>query len=343
MVSNTNNQTYQKYTGTNISGTHMNSDRNRRREYAKSELREIEEHLEYGNTVAGIVDSIPFLPAVNAEERDALVPYAKVTYGNRDIVIPYEEFFSPEAQAIDTRKRINETPIQISQILSVYMNQMIVFKIINTVQDKNGKEYLVGSRLQASQEEFQRTFFEKTENGQYRYLVGNQIDAKIILVTNKGIRIDCHGQEEWLPISILEIPMQQTVRDVFKAGDKINVMITDIERDEENLKLKTFRVRDARFKMMENVVDNLTIGEFYNGKIIGANESYFIADCLKNGEHFRVSINKKRLPISLPRSVRIGDIVQLQIVWLSKPDEEKAKQYAAYRYERIIGNLINIY
>lgn len=57
----------------------MNLDRSQCKEYAKSELKEIEKHLEYGNTVVGIVDSIPFLPEVNAEAGDALVPYAKVT------------------------------------------------------------------------------------------------------------------------------------------------------------------------------------------------------------------------------------------------------------------------
>ena len=90
---------------------------------------------------------------------------------------------------------------------------------------------------------------EKIKNMQLKkYEAGDKIYAKVISVFNKYIIIECLGIDIKLKISDLEYGYVANLNNIYQVGDKIKVLIKQIDSDKEILKVSHKETKEDPYK-----------------------------------------------------------------------------------------------
>lgn len=184
------------------------------------------------------------------------------TNNDMSILVPYSQLFTDDPikeQTVNLSTDAGQTElVRRKKALCEKMYGMTIqVAITNMYQgsiDKEGRPHkfeIYGSRIQANKER-QKTNFSKDENGNRRLDVGRFVDATILAVSKKSIRVTVGGADCTIPISELTfryIDNPNVLNELYKVGDSIRCMISKIEDNPDG----TFKVTlDASFIEMLN-------------------------------------------------------------------------------------------
>lgn len=152
---------------------------------------------------------------------------------------------------------------------------------------------------------------------QKKYQVGDIVFAKVVAVWNKYITIECLGVDIKLKISDLEYGYVANLNNLYQVGDKIKVVIKQIEHEKNILKVSHKETKEDPYK---NVRKNFTEGGEYLAKVTGFSDNGIFAS-LKQGIDTMAT-----LPVWLEIPPLPGDMI---IVKVKKIIPEKRKIYSS--------------
>lgn len=105
---------------------------------------------------------------------------------------------------------------------------------------------------------------------QKKYQAGDIVFAKIVAVWNKYVTIECLGVDIKLKISDLEYGYVANLNNLYQVGDKIKVIIKQIEQEKNILKVSHKETKEDPYK---NVRKNFTEGGEYLAKVTGFSDN----------------------------------------------------------------------
>ena len=199
---------------------------------------------------------------MDALERSPSGDYLVVVYyKDFRIVIPYEEMNinlvdDPELDPINVRR---------DKILSTMMGSEIDF-IIKGIDPEERK--IVASRTEAMMRK-RSIFYERPkDDGTYHIYEGRVVQARVIAVAEKVIRVEVFGVE--CPIIARDISWDWMgdCHDYYRIGDRILVRVTDIQNrdDIENLRISA-DIRSITDSEMAEKLNKCTLQARYAGVI----------------------------------------------------------------------------
>lgn len=103
-----------------------------------------------------------------------------------------------------------------------------------------------------------------------KYEVGDIVYAKIISVWSKYIMVECLGIDIKLKISDLEYGYVGNLNNLYQIGDKIKVVIKEIDEGENKIKISHRECKDDPYK---NIRKNFTEGGEYLAKVTGYSDN----------------------------------------------------------------------
>lgn len=176
-------------------------------------------------TLKGKVVSVSAPIRIQLAEGWKTVVFAYVLYKHKKVAIPSFRFLPNESE-IDDRD------------ILIMMQRRIGTEIDFTVTETDfGEGALInymGSRLDAMRVKRREFWFgRKRQKGEivYRLNEGDVAEARIISVLPKALIVEVFGAETMIPADELAYEYVTDARDRFILGDRVNVKITDIERD----------------------------------------------------------------------------------------------------------------
>ena len=134
------------------------------------------------------------------------------------------------------------------------LNSMLGAKIDFVVKGIDSKsKTVVASRKEAMYKKRQTFYMETDKNGMYRIYEDRIVQARVIAVAEKAIRVEIFGVDCTMPVKDLSWDWIGDARDRFSIGDEILVRIKEVKRDS----IKDLSViADAR-SVTDNRVANL--------------------------------------------------------------------------------------
>lgn len=150
-----------------------------------------------------------------------------------------------------------------------------------------------------------------------KYEKGNVIYAKVISVLGKYIMVECLGIDVKLKISDLEYGYVANLSNLYQVGDKIKVVIKEIDIENGTLKISHKETKEDPYK---NIRKNFTEGGEYLAKVTGFSDNGVFAS-LKQGIDTMAT-----LPVWLEMPPLPGDTI---IVKVKKIIPEKRKIYSS--------------
>lgn len=150
-----------------------------------------------------------------------------------------------------------------------------------------------------------------------KYDKGDTIYAKVISVWSKYIVIECLGIDIKLKISDLEYGYVANLNNLYQVGDKIKVIITDINNEKGILKVSHKETKEDPY---QNIRKNFTEGGEYLAKVTGFSDNGVFAS-LKQGIDTMAT-----LPVWLEMPPLPNDTI---IVKIKKIIPEKRKIYSS--------------
>lgn len=103
-----------------------------------------------------------------------------------------------------------------------------------------------------------------------KYEKGNLVYAKVISVWNKYITVECLGIDINLKISDLEYGYVANLGNLYQVGDKIKVVINEIDSEKAILKISHKETKDDPYK---NIRKNYTEGGEYLAQVTGFSDN----------------------------------------------------------------------
>lgn len=150
-----------------------------------------------------------------------------------------------------------------------------------------------------------------------KYEKGDIIYAKVISVWNKYITVECLGLDIKLKISDMEYGYVANLANLYQVGDKIKVVIKEIDAKNEKLKISHKEIKEDPYK---NIRKNFTEGGEYLAKVTGFSDNGVFAS-LKQGIDTMAT-----LPVWLEMPPLPNDTI---IVRIKKIIPEKRKIYSS--------------
>lgn len=188
-------------------------------------------------------------------------------YKSQRIIIPLSEM---NIDLSDDREYLKEGTYKerITRICNTMLGADIDL-IIKGMDKRSGS--VVASRREAMLKKRERFYVKPLSDGLPQIRVGRVVEARIVGVTPQVARFDVFGLEVSLPASRLSWDWVADVTEKFFVGDKMKLLITDIEGESvDNLKIRV----DAKSQIVNTSLDNLAkcsvqgryIGEITNVK-----------------------------------------------------------------------------
>ena len=196
------------------------------------------------------------------EQNDAGKTLAIVEYKGFRVVIPLKEMIVGIPNHL-SGKAYTDMITSYNKLLSNMMGCDIDFVIKGI--DASSRS-IVASRREAMLRKRQDFYFEPDESGKCRVYPGRVIQARVILVAEKGIRIEAFGVECSVFARDLSWDWIGDARDRFSVGDQILVRITEIQDETvEGLSIKA----DAKSVSgnRQNNLNLVRIQSRYAGKV----------------------------------------------------------------------------
>ena len=103
-----------------------------------------------------------------------------------------------------------------------------------------------------------------------KYEKGNLVYAKVISVWSKYITVECLGLDIKLKISDLEYGYVANLGNLYQVGDKIKVVINEIDSEKGILKISHKETKDDPYK---NIRKNYTEGGEYLAQVTGFSDN----------------------------------------------------------------------
>ena len=177
--------------------------------------------------------------------------YAVADYNGYRIVIPLKEMFYDfpvNYQGDEYKKAVTA--------FNKLMNSMLGAKIDFVIKGIDSKsKTVVASRKEAMHKKRQTFYMETDKNGMFRIYVDRIVQARVIAVAEKAIRVEIFGVDVAMPVKDLSWDWIGDARDRFSIGDEILVRIKEVKRD--NIK-DIYVYADAR-SVTDNRVANLAL------------------------------------------------------------------------------------
>lgn len=186
--------------------------------------------------------------------------YAVADYNGFRVVIPLKEMF------FDFPSNLQGT--EYKEAVTTYnklMNSMLGAKIDFVIKGIDSKsKSVVASRKEAMYKKRQTFYMETDKNGMFRIYEDRIVQARVIAVAEKAIRVEIFGVDCAMPVKDLSWDWIGDARERFSIGDEILVRIKEVKRDS----IKDLYVyADAR-SVTDNRSANLELCKVY-GKYAG--------------------------------------------------------------------------
>lgn len=194
------------------------------------------------------------------EQNELSQHYAVADYKGFRIVIPLKEMFSefPNDLHGDEYKSVVNRYNRL-------MNSMLGAEIDFIVKGTDTKaRSVVASRKEAMLKKRQIFYMETDENGMFRIYEDRIVQARVIAVAEKAIRIEVFGVDCAVPVKFLSWDWIGDARERFSVGDEILVRMKEIDRSDSK---KLSVMADAR-SVGENRNANLELCKL-QGKYAG--------------------------------------------------------------------------
>ena len=166
--------------------------------------------------------------------------FATVKHGPHIIDIPSEEYTEVDMVALNKIQRERYgTDLTVAQTAKRYLQYRrdvpINYVITNIPKDEQNSTnlFVAGSRLKANRRNRIHYWFGRTNDGQDFMKIGDKSEALVVSSSRAGIRVEVFGVETYITARELTWSLVQDARDLFVVGDKVTVMITDIDRNIE--------------------------------------------------------------------------------------------------------------
>lgn len=186
---------------------------------------------------------------------------AVVHYKGFRIAIPLSEmvFLKHASQAQYAEQLEREAKI-INKMLGAEIDFMV--RGIDTASRS-----IVASRKDAMLKKRQTFYMEKDANGVHRIYYGRIVQARIISVAEKAIRVEIFGVETTIPARDLAWYWISDARDYFAIGDTILLRILSVDRDSiEDIRV-TADARSLQTDTSRDVLSRCRIQSKYAGKV----------------------------------------------------------------------------
>lgn len=169
------------------------------------------------------------------EQTDTGKTLAVVEYNSFRVVIPLKEMLMDMPNDLSGRAYADMILRQ-NKRLSHMLGCEIDF-VVKGIDDRSRS--IVASRREAMLRKRRLFYFEPDDNGQCRVFPGRVVQARVIQVAEKAIRIEAFGAECTIIARDLSWDWIGDARDRFSVGDQILVRITEINDDRiEELSIK---------------------------------------------------------------------------------------------------------
>jgi len=190
-------------------------------------------------------------------------PIAVVYYKDIRVVIPATEMM------IDINEYEDQSRLELnnrySQILSRTMGADIDFIIVGIDKKLNS---VVASRNEAMYKKRQQFYLNEIE-GKPRIRVGRKVEARVIAVGDKVMRIEIFGVETTISAKDAAWEWIEDLRDYYTVGDRIFVKIMELEaRDINNIRVVASIKEATENPAKENIKKCVVQGK-YIGKVTG--------------------------------------------------------------------------
>ena len=196
------------------------------------------------------------------EQTDAGKTLAIVEYKGFRVVIPLKEMVIGLPNNL-SGKAYSDMILNQNKLLSNMLGCEIDF-VVKGIDAKSRS--IVASRTEAMMKKRKLFYFEPDDNGNCRVYPGRIVQARVILVAEKAIRIEAFGAECSIIARDLSWDWIGDARDRFSVGDQILVRITEVQDDTiEGLSIKA----DVK-SVSENRQNNLSLVRVqskYAGKV----------------------------------------------------------------------------
>lgn len=186
--------------------------------------------------------------------------YAVADFNGFRVVIPLKEMFSdfPANLHGDDYKAAVTT-------YNKLMNSMLGAKIDFIVKGIDSKsKSIVASRREAMYKKRQTFYMETDKNGMFRIYEDRIVQARVIAVAEKAIRVEIFGVDCSIPVKDLSWDWIGDARERFSIGDEILLRIKEVKRDS----IKDLYVSADARSVTDNRTANLELCKIY-GKYAG--------------------------------------------------------------------------
>ncbi len=185
------------------------------------------------------------------ERNEAAQYYAVAEYNGFRIVIPLKEMFFD----FPTNLHGDEYKAAVTTYLKL-MNSMLGATIDFVIKGIDSKSRsIVASRSEAMYKKRQTFYMETDKNGMFRIYEDRIVQARVIAVAEKAIRVEIFGVDCAMPVKDLSWDWIGDARERFSIGDEILVRIKEVRRSS----IKDLYVyADAR-SVTDNRVANLEL------------------------------------------------------------------------------------
>lgn len=184
------------------------------------------------------------------EKTDSGLTLAVVNYKGFRVAIPVKEMMLYTGKTPSGREYM-ELMDQLNRILNARLGSEIDFIVKGY---DNETRSVVGSRREAMLRKRQTFYFDTDELGEHLIYEGRVVQARVVAVAEKVIRVEVFGVETSVVARGLSWEWIGNARDHFNVGDRILVRVLKINRtDVEHLSIRV----DARSVSATNSHDNL--------------------------------------------------------------------------------------
>ena len=197
------------------------------------------------------------------EQTDSGQTLAIVDYKGFRVIIPLKEMM-----VVTDRRAKEMSPRQLLLLQSKILGSMLGCEVDFMVKgiDKDSRS-IVGSRKDAMLRKRQIFYVEEAYDGLPRIHAGRIVQARVIGVSEKVVRVEAFGVECPIVASNISWEWIGDARDKFHIGDQVLVRVTEIQKDDvENISIKA----DMKSIYQNNSRDNLRkcrIQSKYAGKV----------------------------------------------------------------------------
>ena len=198
------------------------------------------------------------------EKTESYGVIAVVYYNNFRIAIPIDEMFVNPDNIIENARRDNLLTRK-SKVIGSMIGAEIDF-IIKGLEPISRS--IVASRREAMLKKRQMFYIEPDKNGEYWIYENMIIQARVIAVAEKVIRIETFGVEDTILLNDLSSVWLVDAYEEFSVGDKILVRINSIKRDDiDSISIKT-DVKSVTGDMNAENMKKCQLRGKYCGKVV---------------------------------------------------------------------------